>query len=55
MKKLCLFLGNYKPDVGNFIYILKKLYLDQNYLFWMIVDNSKADIKEAKDVGGITF
>ena len=48
-------IGHDKPDERNFIYILKKLGLDQNCVFWMIGDDSKADIKGAKDVGAITF
>ena len=48
-------IGQDKPDKRNFIYILKKLSLDQNCEFWMIGDDAKADIKGAKDVGAKTF
>ena len=44
-----------KPDKRNFTYVLNKLNLSENSLFWMIGDNPKADIIGAKKLGAITF
>ena len=44
-----------KPDKRNFTYVLRKLNLSENSLFWMIGDNPKADIIGAKELGAITF
>ena len=44
-----------KPNIKNFLLVLKKLNLQEDSHFWMIGDNPKADIFGAKQLKATTF
>ena len=44
-----------KPNIKNFLLVLKKLNLKEDSYFWMIGDNPKADILGSKQLNSTTF
>ena len=44
-----------KPNIKNFLLVLKKLKLKEDSHFWMIGDNPKADIFGSKQLNSTTF